>query len=362
MRFLPKIEAVDLFCGAGGLTCGLAKSSHIRVRCGIDIDPTCEFPYTKNNQCRFIRKRVEHITVEEISKFFLSDKPKLLAGCAPCQTFSNYYNPKNESTDSRWELLSEFARLVDGVKPEFVTMENVPGLRKHSVFDKFIKVLEKNRYYIWHNVIDCSFYGLPQRRKRLVLLASKLGKISLLSPEETDSVSVNVRDAIGPLERIVAGEASTFDPLHRSRNLTERNLVRIQHTQEGGGWRDWPQHLMLKCHQKECGKSFGSVYGRMKWNAPSPTITTEFYGLGNGRFGHPEQDRAISLREGAILQGFPADYQFVPPDKPLLFTTIGRLIGNAVPVRLGEVIGMSFGRHLKNIQQQSKQIRYDGKR
>ena len=348
------IEAVDLFCGAGGLTCGLEKTHSIDVLCGIDIDPSCEFPYTNYNKSRFLLKRIEEVVADEILSYFSEKRPKLLAGCAPCQTFSHYYNPKKKSDDSRWKLLLEFGRLVRGVQPEFVTMENVPNLRMHDVFHKFVSILRKNGYFLWYDVVDCSAYGLPQRRRRLVLLASKYGEISLLSPEETHSVQTNVKEAIGNLEPLMAGEVSDSDPLHRSRNLRTVNLHRIRHSTEGGSWREWPSRLILRCHKKECGKSFGSVYGRMKWMTPSPTITTQFFGLGNGRFGHPEQDRAISLREGAILQGFPDDYQFVPPNTTPVFKHVGRLIGNAVPVRLGEVIGMSFIHHLRQHQKADK--------
>ena len=351
--FMPPttlIEAVDLFCGAGGLTCGLSKTKRINVLCGIDIDPNCEFPYISNNKSRFLLKQIEDVTVEEVLSCYSDKKPKLLAGCAPCQTFSHYYNPQINFEDSRWKLLSEFSRLVSGILPEFVTMENVPNLRKHDVFHKFVDTLRETGYFLWYDVVDCSSYGLPQRRRRLVLLASKYGDISLLSPEDTHSERTNVEEAIGNLEPLVAGEASVSDPLHRSRNLTALNLRRIRHTTEGGGWREWPSHLILRCHKKEHGKTFGSVYGRMKWLSPSPTITTQFFGLGNGRFGHPDQDRAISLREGAILQGFPNDYQFVPPNTSPVFKHVGRLIGNAVPVRLGEVIGMSFIQHLQRHQ------------
>ena len=268
------IEAVDLFCGAGGLTYGLTKTNCVDVLCGVDIDPSCEFPYTHNNKSRFLLKRIEDIVADEVVSYFSGKMPKLLAGCAPCQTFSHYYNPKKKSEDSRWKLLLEFGRLVRGVQPEFVTMENVPYLREYDVFHKFIGILRRNGYFLWYDVVDCSAYGLPQRRRRLVLLASKYGNIALLSPQETHSVKTNVREAIGDLEPLMAGEVSASDPLHRSRNLTALNLRRIRHTTEGGNWREWPSRLVLRCHKKEHGKTFGSVYGRMRWTTPSPTITS----------------------------------------------------------------------------------------
>jgi len=341
------IEAIDLFCGAGGLTCGLNKTGKIQVVCGLDADPKCEYPFVRNNKTKFIHKEIEKTTPKEIVPFFSKDAIRVLAGCAPCQTFSKY-NPKANSDDTRWNLLLEFSRLVKAIKPEFVTMENVPGLVKQDVFHHFTSTLEKAKYKIWWDIIDCSQYGLPQQRRRLVLLASRLGKISLLPPGKCNSVSTSVRNAIGHLPRIEAGEICSTDDLHRARNLSPINLNRIKKSSPGRTWRDWPKKLIAECHKRSAGKTYPSVYGRMAWDSPSPTITTQFFGYGNGRFGHPEQDRAISLREGAILQGFPDDYEFSAPDEPISFETIGRLIGNAVPVKLGEIIGISLLHHYKN--------------
>lgn len=341
----PNIEAVDLFCGAGGLTCGLERAG-VKVLCGIDNDPKCEYPYSQNNNSKFILRQIEDTNFEDLLPFFSKGSVKLIAGCAPCQTFSRY-NPKADTADTRWGLLSGFGRIVENILPEYVTIENVPGLLKQDIFSSFIKMLERKRYDIWYDIVDCSKYGLPQKRLRLVLIASRIGNLTLLSPEESYSETMTVRDAIGSLDRVEAGQVCFADTLHRTRNLTPINLKRIRHSVEGGTWRSWPKNLILNCHKKEGGQTYPSVYGRMEWDSPSPTITTQFYGLGNGRFGHPEQDRAISLREGAILQGFPNDYEFTPTGGQVSFRIIGRLIGNAVPVRLGEVIGMSFVRHLK---------------
>lgn len=149
------------------------------------------------------------------------------------------------------------------------------------------------------------------------------------------------------LAPLAAGDVSLDDPLHRTSELSPLNLRRIRHSRPGGTWRDWPRELVAQCHKIKNGKTYPSVYGRMEWDQPSPTITTQFFGFGNGRFGHPEQDRAISLREGAILQSFPKDYRFVEPGGDYRFKTIGRLIGNAVPVRLGQVVGETVRRHLE---------------
>ncbi len=338
------INAVDLFCGAGGLTRGLEKSG-INVLLGIDIDPACRYPYEKNNNSKFLLKSIDDVTPEEIKTHYNSNAYSLLAGCAPCQTFSSY-NPKSNSSDKRWWLLLQFARLIEEVSPELVTMENVPGLIKQDVFNKFISKLKSNDYNVSYSIVQCEQYGLPQTRRRLVLLASKYGKISLITPKEFNSKPSTVRQAIGKLNTLKAGSIDSMDKLHQSSGLSEINIKRIQHSLPGGTWRDWPDELIADCHKKKSGKTYPGVYGRMEWDKPSPTLTTQFFGFGNGRFGHPEQNRAISLREGAILQSFPKYYKFVPPGEPYYVKTLGRLIGNAVPVKLGEIIGKSILKHV----------------
>ena len=195
-------------------------------------------------------------------------------------------------------------------------------------------------------VVACAEYGIPQHRHRLVLLASKLGEIHLLTPKEIGAKRKTVRQAFRGLPHLRHGEQSKQDPLHQSSKLSDMNLRRIRASKPGGTWRDWPRELVADCHKKESGNTYGSVYGRMEWDQPAPTMTTQFFGFGNGRFGHPEEDRAISLREGAIIQSFPRSYQFSKPDEPICQKNIGRLIGNAVPVKLGEVIGRSLVAHV----------------
>lgn len=343
------IRAVDVFCGVGGLTRGL-EDAGIDVTIGIDIDPACEYPYNQNNNATFRLKSVENIEASDLREAFGDVDFRLLAGCAPCQTFSSY-NQKADVLDERWWLLRDFSRLVRDVKPEFVTMENVPGLEKHEVFEEFLNDLDCSGYCVNYGVVSCEEYGIPQYRKRLVLLASRLGKIELLTPEQFGAERKSVRKAIGDLRPIGAGEADPEDPLHRSCVLSDLNMKRMKASRPGGTWRDWPEELVTRCHRSKSGKTYPGVYGRMKWTDPSPTLTTQFYGFGNGRFGHPEQDRAISLREGAILQTFPNDYKFVTPGKKINKKALGRLIGNAVPVKLGEVIGKSFLCHIASLTQ-----------
>ena len=342
---IARIAAVDLFCGAGGLTHGL-ENVGIDVTLGVDLDARCEFPYTRNNKAAFLPASVSNLTGMEIKAAFHDAAYRLLAGCAPCQPFSTYSQGRKASEDSRWNLLAEFGRLVVEADANIVTMENVPQLARERVFDDFVDALRDRGFDVSHLVVDCARYGVPQNRRRLVLLASRLGPIEFLPPEADAGKSV--REAIGHLPELPAGGRHPSDRLHASAVLSPTNLMRIRVSKPGGTWRDWPLELVAKCHSKATGKTYPAVYGRMTWEDPSPTITTQYFGFGNGRFGHPEQDRAISLREGAILQSFPSGYEFVEEGKPIEMSVLGRLIGNAVPVKLGEAIGRSVLAHVRD--------------
>ncbi|TQC47396.1 DNA cytosine methyltransferase [Rhodococcus sp. WS4] len=336
------VSAIDLFCGAGGLAYGLQRSG-VDVVAGIDVDPDCQYPFTTNNSADFYLRDIRSVSGEELTKIWGSgDGLKVLAGCAPCQPFSTLRQAGKKNKDEKWNLLREFGRLVDETGPEFITMENVPGLARTDVFSDFVSGLTANGYLVDHQVVFLPNYGLPQHRKRLVLVASRIGQIQVPKGTHTPDTYATVKDVIGEIEPIIHGQQSTSDPVHRTQALSERNLQRIRSSSPGGTWREWPKELQLACHKKETGKYYASVYGRMEWDSPSPTITTQFYNYGTGRFGHPEQDRAISLREGSALQGFPLDYKFVPSGERITIDKIGRLIGNAVPPVLGTVIGESI--------------------
>lgn len=336
----PRIVAADLFCGAGGLTNGLAKAG-IDVRIGVDIDSACDYPYTANNNAKFLLKSVVDLSAEDLD---LGDGRalKLLAGCAPCQPFSTYHQ-KATTADRRWNLLNHFGRLAEEIQPDLITMENVPNLAKQKVFRAFVNRLKKQGFNVSYEVIDCSEFGVPQTRRRLVLLASKLGPISLIRKGKRKTRTV--KQAISKMPRLRAGQIWKRDPLHQASKLSTLNLQRIQSSMPGGTWRDWDEELVAACHKRKTGKTYPGVYGRMSWDEPAPTITTQYFGFGNGRFGHPSQDRAISIREGAILQSFPKAYRFVERGQPIYLKTIGRLVGNAVPVKLGEAIGNTLIAH-----------------
>lgn len=339
------IKAIDVFCGIGGLTKGI-ENVGINVVAGIDSDQTCQYAYEKNTNSIFLNKPIEDIDIDEIKHYYYGADITILMGCAPCQPFSNYslrYN-KFGMKDEKWKLLNYFLKIVKEIKPKIVSMENVPQLVNKQIFKDFVSGLKEQGYYVSYRIVNCVDFGVPQKRNRLVLLASQYGSIDLIPM--THKEPITVRDAIGHLEAISNGEQSDVDPLHRASKLSKVNEQRIKQSIQGGTWDDWDKKLILSCHKKKTGKSYKSVYGRMKWDEPSPTITTQFFGYGNGRFGHPEQHRALSLREGAILQSFPEDYDLGLGDGVYNMKKIGTHIGNAVPVKLAEAIGISILNHL----------------
>lgn len=341
-----KHAVVDLFCGIGGLSHGFRKEK-FKVVAGIDFDESCKYAFEKNNKANFYCEDLSVVDSQKISDLFPEGKTKILVGCAPCQAFSTL-SQKYKDND-KWKMLYSFGRIIESVQPEIVSMENVPNLRNYrggKVLDDFLKTLKNNQYYVTWKIVDSSEYGVPQRRRRLVLLASKLGQIDFIKPTFLKN-KVTVREAIEHLPAIEDGQSAKDDRLHRSRKLSPLNKKRIESTPRGGGWKDWPSELVLECHKKESGKTFGSVYGRMNWDDVAPTMTTQCTGLGNGRFGHPEQDRAISLREAALIQSFPSEYEFYDPNGEFSTPKIEMHIGNAVPVKLGQVIARSIRKHLK---------------
>jgi DNA (cytosine-5)-methyltransferase 1 len=346
------IAVIDLFCGIGGLTHGFVLEN-LPVIAGIDIDESCRFAFESNNNSKFIAKSICDTTGEEIKKLFGKAKTKILIGCAPCQPFSSYTFKDPDKKDSeKWRLLYDFQRLIKEAKPDIVSMENVSQLinfKKAPVFEDFVSSLKTDGYSVHYEIVNCQEYGIPQRRKRLVLLASRLGPITLIPKTHNQENYVSVKDAIGDLPFIEDGEYHPTDRLHLARKLSETNKIRIRNTPYGGGWNDWPENLKLECHKKDSGKSYSSVYGRMKWDEPAPTITTQCIGFGNGRFGHPEQHRGISLREAAILQSFPRSYKFSHDNKEIAIVNVATQIGNAVPVKLGEIIAKSIKVHLKTV-------------
>lgn len=346
LNCLKSMQAFDVFCGVGGLTYGLRKAG-ITVKAGLDIDASCRYAYEKNCSADFIEADIRKISFLDISKYFDDAKCKILVGCAPCQPFSTHKREKTQSyqSDPRWDLINEFLRIIIEGEPEIVFMENVPQLIKKPIYEKFKRDLTNAGYKISDGIISCADYGVPQPRRRLIMLASLLGEIDIPKPKLTQRKTV--RDIIGKLEPITHGEFSEKDPLHKCANLAPINLQRIRISKPGGNWKSWPDNLLPDCYKKNSRLNYLDVYGRMQWDKLGPTLTTKFFQYATGRYGHPEQDRALSLREGALLQTFPNDYQFFPSEESFSMGKIGRHIGNAVPPSLAFAIGKTIAHHIE---------------
>lgn len=352
----PIIKAVDFFCGAGGATRGLLDAG-IDVVCGIDNDTKVRLTYEGNNlrpngkNAKFIEIDINELSFEELSQRLKKEKlDKLMfVGCAPCQPFTNINTVKDKRKKEKNYLL-RFADFIEFFKPDYLFIENVPGIiaKKYGgILGKFKKRLKKLGYHFKDSNINAKKYGIPQNRNRRILIASLEGSISF--PEETHGKGkkdyVTISDILKKfnLKPLKAGETDPNDPLHRAANLNEDNLWRIQNTpKDGGGRKIWMESKPVDCFLRH-KNSYTDVYNRMYWNKPSPTITTRFNSFSNGRFGHPEEDRAISLREGALFQTFSIDYNSYGS-----MANISKYIGNAVPVELAKVFGLHFIEITKN--------------
>ncbi|OIP85889.1 DNA (cytosine-5-)-methyltransferase [Candidatus Saccharibacteria bacterium CG2_30_41_52] len=342
---MKKIEAIDLFCGIGGLTYGLREAG-VDVIAGLDNDKTCRYAYEKNNDAKFIEADIANYDFNEMKSMFSKNSIKVLVGCAPCQTFSSNtfkIDREKKENDKRWTLINYFTEAARVIQPEVISMENVRGLTKTQVFKDFVSDLEGLGYKVDYEVLYLPEYGVPQNRSRMVLVGSRVGDIKVPKKTHNKGDYITVGEVIRDLPQIGAGEISLADPLHRSKNLSDLNIERLKQSKPKGTWHDWDPVLLPNCYRRASGATFTAVYGRMSWDDVSPTITTQFFSYGSGRFGHPEQNRALSIREGAIIQTFPKHYDF---GMNMAVSTVGRHIGNAVPPRLGEVLGNAIKEHL----------------
>ena len=352
------MKAVDFFCGAGGLTRGLLDAG-IDVVAGFDRDECCRSTYEHNNPgVRFIQTDVSEIGPEDLRvKCRLRRFDDVLfAGSAPCQPFSSQRKGNEQRQDAT--LLGEFGRLVEAALPGYVLIENVPGIAKvrgFSTFQRFLRMLHANGYRYVYDILDAKHYGVPQNRRRLVLLAGRRQEPSLPQSRYGNQLRPvrTVRQAISHFPAIAAGECHPKVPNHVAASITELNLERLRHTpHDGGDRRSWPERLRLECHKGNY-KGHTDVYGRMSWDSPSPALTGRCHSISNGRYGHPEQDRAISLREAAAIQSFPDRYVFFGSNKH-----VAMQIGNAVPVRLAE----QLGKHILELWGNGHQSRVNGRR
>lgn len=340
---MKKIKAIDFFCGCGGMTYGL-RLSGIDVFVGMDIDKSCKESYEYNNQSKFIHQDISQTTAKEIKQLFKNQinntEYSLIAGCAPCQPYSAI-NSRKKDNDQRKTLLDEFSRIVRGVRPHFVLMENVSRLtEENQYFSSFIESLKAAGYNYQYKVLNAKDYSVAQNRKRLFLIATRLKKITLSFKDIKKKPVITLKDAIHNLEPITHNFPSKKDKLHRSKILNDLNLKRILATPKNGGLRSaWSKDLVSPCHKER--SVFLDNYGRLAWDKLSSTITTKFNQYYSGRFGHPDQNRALSLREGALIQSFPKQYKFFGSD-----TEIARQIGNAVPVNLSMTVGRVFTKQI----------------
>ena len=355
-----KITAVDLFCGAGGLSYGLQQAG-ISVVKGVDRDPHCKYAYEHNIDGEYVRTDIRPLSQdpERIARMYPWDSDlDILAACAPCQPYSTMGHTKGKShkDHQKWGLLKDVKKIVEYVEPDVVITENVLQVRKDEVYNEFVEKLDELGYNIngdGNKNVYCPEYGIPQKRKRWVMMASKRGPIALPDPPiQNETEYSTVEETIGHLPEIKAGGVDPVHDMHRSRQLSEKNLERVRNMEPGGDWRLWEEnglnHLLADCHKKASGRSYTAPYSRMQPDKPAPTITTQFYNYGSGRFGHydTDQNRAISVLEGALLQTFPENYNFYEEWDDVGVSNLGRLIGNAVPPQLGEYIGEGILSHV----------------
>lgn len=335
--------AVDFFCGAGGMTEGL-KQAGIRVSAGVDIDPSVRATYEANHgsSTAFKELDVRKCAGEEVLKWLPTNTNPddvVLVGCSPCQFWSRMPSSKTRSLEGSL-LLYEFSRIIAEVRPGYVVIENVPGLMKagkDTVLRPFTTRLAELGYTaVIYRKVYSAWFGVPQMRPRLVLLASRL-HTSINLPPHDKSLRPTVRQFIGPdngFSALAAGQKDDNDVWHRAAALSSENLERIALTHHDGGDRSAWSDTTLQLETYKHRKGFANVYGRMWRDRPAATLTTRFNSLSNGRFGHPSEDRAISIREGATLQTFPKHYAFIGGSP-----TVCKQIGNAVPPALAKALG-----------------------
>jgi DNA (cytosine-5)-methyltransferase 1 len=347
------LKAVDFFCSGGGMSSGMAKAG-IKILAGIDYDISCKETYEKNIKgAEFIHANVFNYSEQELEtklKLKSNDDSLVLIGCSPCQYWSIINTDKKKSQESK-SLLIEFRRFVEYFKPGYVVVENVPGVlknKKESGLEDFIFWLEKNGYKVHHGIHNVMDYGVPQSRRRLTLIGNRVSE-NVLVPIKYKGKIKTVFDAIGEhngFPKVEAGHKDNTLFNHTVAGLKQINIDRLNLTEKNGGSRlsyANNETLAPECHRNNI-ENFKDTYGRIWWHKPSPTITTKFFSISNGRFAHPEENRAISIREGATLQSFPKKYIF----KGSSISNLARMIGNAVPPKYAASIGKAITRNHKN--------------
>ena len=322
------LECIELFAGAGGLSLGL-KRAKIKVRVAVDSDPDCRVTYLRNQTgTEYIGERVQDLTRADLLFHVKNPDRLILAGGPPCQLFSRLNRAPADITDE----VRSYVRLVRSIRPMFVVFENVPAIQRRSTAWNFVQESLKAAGYAVHwKVVHCNQLGVPQSRDRIIVLASRLEIQTPVFPLVKERT---VRDAIGHLP-----VSDLTIPNHLAMNLSKANRKRIQSISSGG-------------NSRKKASSFCDSYARMSWDHPSPTITTKCISFSNGRFGHPEFDRALTVREAALLQDFPHDYEFHGS-----LWSCARQVGNAVPPTLGEALGRFIVKSFRSHQRAACQLR-----
>jgi DNA (cytosine-5)-methyltransferase 1 len=333
-------NAIDLFSGCGGLTEGLHQAG-FSTKVAVEIVEEAVVTYKLNHPDTHVIKRdIRDIRADEMLEKLNGEPLHLLAGCPPCQGFSSMrrLNKKKSKRDDRNSLVLEYLRLVRELKPLTIMMENVPGLKEYYLFKYVVKELHKLGYDPKVEIVNVRNYGVPQNRKRLVMMGSLLGDLSIPNGE---GQKLTVKDVIGEIESV----ETTQDPVHRILpQHTEKVMERIRLTpKDGGSWKDLPDSYVLECHKAQ-NVGFNDVYGRLRWNDYSSTITGGCLNPSKGRFLHPDEDRCITAREAALLQSFPRAYRF-PAN--ISKTSLALLIGNALPPKFSFIQSAHIKAHIK---------------
>lgn len=349
---MRRMKVIDAFCGAGGLGLGL-KQADFEILFSFDIEQTCIDTLAANP--KYLSHQFQNIGIKElinggIYKYIKLNKGEVdvLAGGPPCQGFSVQRTIGGDS-DERNLLIDDYAQLISELMPKFFLLENVVGItgkRGIETLNRFKAKMVELGYYCHQKVVDAQSFGVPQRRKRLIIVGeyNVSGKLDFEWPMENVLPKKTVRDTIAHLPP-PPSDGSEYPSIknHRADKLSKKNLERIMALKPGQAREDLPESLVADCHKLDADKiGHRNVYGRMEWDDVAPTITARFDSFTRGKFGHPEQHRSISLREGALLQTFPEDYEFIGNK-----VEVARQIGNAVPVKLAEILGKAIMKALE---------------
>ena len=342
---MKDIKAIDFFCGIGGVTRGFLDAG-VDVMGGIDIDEACKETYQENNirpngeKVKFYNESISDFDVSKIKEKLEVNDKLILIGCAPCQPFTTLTDTSETRKDERL-LLDIFADKVIELNPDYIFVENVSGLNSgfnenNKVLKNFVDKLSANNFNLTSKVQNAANYGVPQNRKRLIIFGKRKTQIAHPKPthgKNTDKEVQTVKKVIGNLPPIKAGSSHPDLKEHLAANLTQKSIKRLEHQKEpGDGMEKWPSELMIPSRRDRDYSGHSDVYSRLWWDKPSSTLTTKFFSISNGRFGHPEQNRALSILEGLLIQTFPAEYKLF--DNRI--TAKAKQVGNAVPVKLAQ--------------------------